>query len=168
MQLRGGGTDLLRGRNNFHNTVIPCLIHRLETLLPKMTRKLKLLALTRSLGLKYGEGYHKSNNYWVLNTTSSLLKDESTLKTKNSYTEICIIILEITSPNTHLPLKYQIAECGSECGLALGLLLFLRAPSKITSPTNMLRHMSDIMFDFFLRQTILHFQPYMLRCYPEA
>ena len=108
MQLRGGGTDLLRGRNNFHNTVIPCLLHQLETLLPKMTRKLKPLALTMSLGVNYGEGYHKLNNYWVLYTTSSLLKEESTLKTKNSYTEIsmlCIIILEITSPNTHLPFK---------------------------------------------------------------
>ena len=108
MQLRGGGTDLLRGRNNFHNYVSPCLLHRLETLLPKMTRKLKLLALTRSLGLKYGEGYHKLNNYWVLNTTSSLLMEGSILKTKkqlyrNIY--VCIIILEITSPNIHLPFK---------------------------------------------------------------
>ena len=35
--------------------------------------------------------------------------------------------------------------------------------------TNMLRHMSNIMFDFFEDlPTDLHFQSYMLRCYAKA
>ena len=123
MQLRGGGTDLLRGRNNFHYIVSPCLLHRLETLLPKMVRKLKLLALTRSLGLTNGEGCHKLNNYWVLYTTSSLLKEESILKTENSYTEISmlyIIILKITSPNTHLPFKMPNCRMWFEVWASIG------------------------------------------------
>ena len=72
-----------------------------------MTRKLKPLALTMSLGVNYGEGYYKLNNYWVLYTISSLLKEESILNQKNSYTEIsmlCIIILEISFPQHPAPL----------------------------------------------------------------